>query len=122
VQPLPSAAEDEILGADLQSVPAQPGGRHRRKKLCIGVTVVLLLVLAVYNSMGAEGAPAGTAVTTAPEIPLASANGGETESPPEAFVAEDDPTGAALSNATRLLQEIREPGARASLWPDPVQA
>lgn len=122
VQPLPSAAEDEILGADLQAVPAPPGGRHRRKKLCIGMTVVLLLALVVFKGMAAGDEAADSSAMAAPEMLVAPAGGGETESPPEASAGEDAPTGAASSNATRLLQEMRESGASATFWPEPVQA
>jgi len=76
VQPLPSAAEDEILGADLQAVPAPPGGRHRRKKLCIGMTVVLLLALVVFKGMAAGDEAADSSAMAAPEMLVAPAGGG----------------------------------------------
>lgn len=55
MQPLPSALDDEILGVDIQSAKAEPGGRHRYKKLCVGL--MLLLALAILASLASGGVP-----------------------------------------------------------------
>lgn len=120
VQPLPSAADDEILGVDLQSTSAESGGRHRRKKLCVGIAVALLLFALLAKGMAAS--PAEVAVA----VEVAESGGSDVSdvSPPPAMdgvveavngvVEEGEEEG--LSNSTRMLRDIRLGRAGGTDW------
>uniref|UniRef100_A0A7S3S6V9 Syntaxin 6/10/61 N-terminal domain-containing protein n=1 Tax=Emiliania huxleyi TaxID=2903 RepID=A0A7S3S6V9_EMIHU len=107
VQPMASAVDDEILGADLHRTPEE-GGRHRRKKLCVALLVLLLAGAGLRTALG--GAAAATPTPDAAAAAAAAGSGGAGGGGEEAAATgggdSDSDAGAdagAGANATRRL-------------------